>query len=205
MVKYSHEIEPYIDSGLKNDTSCNILVKAQDHAGDNLRPLAVYGHIAKSSLINAGIAAMLTFAIKGSINFHRVSKGQMRSDDAVDDTLGGSFKAAITCGITASIIKSMTAILGIPIAIAVPLGITFGIAISIAVKRSLDALYNHRMGGRCIQLSRRHTNTLSVLFDNMERHFDAAEAQQIVLENKVKNVPKVNFQPIFRKKLYKII
>ncbi|VGO12117.1 hypothetical protein PDESU_00667 [Pontiella desulfatans] len=185
-----------IDSGMNSDTSRDILLKAQDHARDNLEAFDLTEHLAINALKAAGIAAVLSFAIKGSINLYKCSKGTMRSDDAVDNTVSCSVRAAVTGGVTSFAVGATMAAIGIPtaglgLAVAIPVGVATGAVVGKTVNTAFDAVYNNLMGGEFITMARKQNDVLNAMFGNLEQHFSIAEAYQAELDRKAAELPDV--------------
>lgn len=192
-----------IDSGMNSDVSRNILLKAQDHARDNLEVFNLTEHIAVNALKASAVAAAISFAIKGSLNLYKCSKGTMRSDDAIDNTVSCSIRAAVTGGITAFTVGSTMAIIGIPtaglgLAVALPVGIGTGAAVGQVVNASFDLVYENLMGGKLISMAREHNAVLKSMFGNLDEHFKIAEAQQIELDRKASELPEVSWDELER-------
>lgn len=191
-----------INSGLNSDTSRNILTKAQDHARDNLKAFDITEHLAINAMKAAGIAALLNFAFKGSINLYKYSHGNMRGDDAVDSTVGSTLKAAVTGGVTTFVAGGIMAVIGIPTAglglvVAIPVGVATGLVVSKAVNTSFDMIYNELMGGRFIQIAREQNKTLSLMFDNLTQHFEIAESFQERLNKKAESIPDIPWEDFY--------
>lgn len=185
-----------LDSGMSSDTSKNILLKAQNHARDHLEPFDMTEHLAINAMKAAGIAAALSFAIKGSINLYKCSKGAMRGDDAVDNTVSCTIRAAVVGGITSFTVGATMAVIGIPTAglglvVAIPVGVAIGGGVGKAVNTAFDAIYNNIMGGEFITTAREQNAVLNNMFGNLEAHFCIAEAYQVELERRASELPDV--------------
>jgi hypothetical protein len=190
-----------IDSGMNSDTSRDILLKAQDHARDNLEAFDLTEHLAINALKAAGIAAALSFAIKGSINLYKCSKGTMRGDDAIDNTVSCSVRAAVTGGITSFAVGATMAVIGIPtaglgLAVAIPVGVATGAVVGQTVNTAFDAVYNNLMGGEFISIARKQNDVLHAMFNNLEQHFGIAQAYQRELDRKASALPDVSWNDL---------
>lgn len=182
-----------LDSGLDEKTSRDILLKTQDYARENLEAFDISEHIAMNSLKAAGIAGLITFAIKGSMNLYKYHNGKMRGDDAVDNTVGSSIKAAVAGGLTTLVTGTTMAVIGIPtaglgLAVAIPVGVASGAVISKAVNSAFDSVYMDLMGGEYVQMAREQNKVFSMLFDQFENQYSIAQEYQKVLNNAASQV-----------------
>lgn len=185
-----------IDSGLNSKTSENIMVKTMEQARDHGEALDLTEHLAINAMKAAGIAAALSFAIKGSINLYKCSKGTMRGDDAIDNTVSCTIRAAVVGGITSFTVGATMVVIGIPTAgmglvVAIPVGVAVGASVGKVVNTTFDAIYNNLMGGEFIAAARAQNAVLNTMFGNLEAHFSIAEAYQVVLDRKASELPDV--------------
>ena len=185
-----------IDSGMNSDTSRNILLKAQDYARDNQKALDITEHLGINALKAMAIAAAISFAIKGSINMYRFANGTMRCDDAVDNTVNCTIRAAMTGGITTFVAGGIMAAIGIPTAglglvVAIPVGVTTGLAVNKVINTTFDNVYWNLMGGRYIAAARENNIALNAMFTNLEQQFTIAELCQEELERKASKIKKI--------------
>lgn len=183
-----------MDSGLDSTTSRDILLKAQNHARDNLEAFDLTEHLAVNSLKAAAIGAIIAFALRGSINLYKYSKGVIRGDDAVDNTVSCTIRAAMTGGVTTFIAGGTMAAIGIPTAglgliVAIPVGVGTGLVVSKVVNETCDAIYENLMGGEYIALARSQNAVLAQLFDTLDEQFVIANKRQQLLEAVAKEVP----------------
>lgn len=188
-----------VDSGMNSDTSRDILLKAQDHARDHLKPFDLTEHLAINAMKAAGIAAVLSFAIRGSVNLYRCANGTMRGDDAVDNTVSCTVRAAVVGGVTTFVVGATMAFIGIPtaglgLAVALPVGLATGTVVSKTVNTALDAVYVNLMGGKLITAAREQNAVLNAMLGKLDEHFSIAESHQEELNRKAADLPNVPWE-----------
>jgi hypothetical protein len=188
-----------VDSGMKSEVSKNILDKAQDHARDNLKAFDLTEHLAINAMKAAGIAAALAFVIRGSVNLYQYNKGTIRGDDAVDNTVSCTLRAALTGGATTFVTGATMAAIGIPTAgfglvVAIPIGVAAGITFGKVINSTFDAIYRDLMGGKYITMAREQNRVMDMMFGNLEQHFAIAEARQEVLDKKAAAIPEIPWE-----------
>jgi hypothetical protein len=190
-----------IDSGMNSDTSKDILLKAQDHARDNLKPFDLTEHLAINSMKAAGIAAAFSFMVRGSINLRKYANGTMHGDDAVDNTVSCTLRSAAVGGVTTFVTGATMAAIGIPtaglgLAVALPVGLATGAVVSKTVNVAFDAVYKNLMGGAFIAMARERNAVLDAMFENLEEQFNIAQSYQEELNRRAADLPDTPVQDL---------